>query len=89
VDAESASSAAWVDAVHVVVLARRPGTPEQPWVVEIGGEAASTLPIQGTWVSAGNSDSEIYVQTSSGLVRFRSGSTWSDVPGVHWPALPG
>ncbi|HEX2808019.1 MAG TPA: LpqB family beta-propeller domain-containing protein, partial [Kineosporiaceae bacterium] len=88
-DAQQATSASWVDESHVLVLARRPGSAEQPWMVEIGGDALPTLPVQGTLITAGNSDTDVYVQTATGTVRTRLGSGWSDVPGVHWPSMPG
>jgi hypothetical protein len=89
VDAQDAASAAWVDATHVVVLARRPGSPDQPWIVEVGGDVHGTTTVQGVWVSAGNSESELYVQTAAGQVRARLGSGWTDVPGVRWPSFAG
>lgn len=89
-DAQEATSASWVDATHVVVLARRPGSAAMPWICEVGGEAHGTLPVQAVTVTAGNSESDLYVQTPAGTVRSRVGSSWSDViPGVRWPAMPG
>jgi hypothetical protein len=88
-DAQEAIAAAWVDATHVVVLARRPGSALMPWICEVGGEAHGTLPVQAVTVTAGNSESDLYVQTPAGTVRSRVGSSWSDVPGVRWPAMPG
>ena len=88
-DADEAIAAAWVDATHVVVLARRPGGPVQPWICEVGGEQHGTLPVQAVTITAGNSETDLYVQTPAGTVRGRLGSGWSDVPGVRWPAMPG
>jgi hypothetical protein len=88
-DAVDATSVSWVDATHVVVLGRRAGSAPMPWIVEIGGDAASTLPGEGVWISAGNSENELYLQTASGQVRARLGFGWTDVPGVRWPTLPG
>ncbi|MDQ1289062.1 MAG: hypothetical protein QG622_2628 [Actinomycetota bacterium] len=90
-DAQEVAGAAWVDSTQVVVLARRPGFASQPWIVEIDGDvhAAGTAPIQGTAVTAGNSESDLYVQVSGGAVRARVGVTWMDLPGVRYAAMPG
>ena len=88
-DAQDVVAASWVDATHVAVLARRPGSAAQPWIVQLGGEARGTLPASGVWLTAGNSESDLYVQTATGTVRSRVGSSWSDVPGVKWPSMPG
>jgi hypothetical protein len=88
-DAVQATAASWVDESHVLVLARRPGSAEQPWLIEIGGDARETLAAQGISITAGNSEFDVYVQTAAGVVRTRLGSGWSDVPGVRWPSMPG
>ena len=72
-----------------MVLARRPGSAAMPWIVEIGGDVHATIPVQAVTVTAGNSESDLYVQTAAGVVRSRVGSSWNDVPGVRWPAMPG
>jgi hypothetical protein len=88
-DAVDATVGAWVDATHVVVVARRPGSVAMPWVAEVGGDVHGTLPAQAVAVTVGNSESDLYVQLASGVVRSRVGSSWSDLPGVRWPAMPG
>lgn len=88
-DAAETTGAAWMDATHIVVLARRPAWPTMPWVVEIGGDAHETVPVQAVAITAGNSESQLYVQLATGSVRTRVGSTWIDVPGVRYPSMPG
>jgi hypothetical protein len=90
-DARAVSGAAWVTSTRVVVLARRPGSASQPWIVEVGGDAnaTGTAPIEGIAVTAGNSESDLYVQVAGGGVRARVGAAWMDVPGVRYASMPG
>jgi len=91
-DAQDVTSAAWSDPTHVVVLARRPGQSDpMPWIVELGGDAESTLPVTmvGAVAVAMNSAGELWVTAANGSVQRRSFSSWEAQPGVRYPAVPG
>jgi len=88
-DAQDVSGAAWVDSTRVVVLARRPRYATMPWIVELGGGATPTAPVEGTAVTAGNGEWDLFVTAAGGTARYRAGSGWSDVAGIRWPAKPG
>jgi hypothetical protein len=86
-DLTSARGAAWLDQRRVVVLGARGTGPEQPWIVEIGGDAQPTPPAPGaTSVTAGNGD--IYVSTKEGILQFAV-TTWVPVSTARWPAMAG
>jgi hypothetical protein len=89
-DLAGAVDGSWVDARSVVVLGKRASSPtQQPWLVQIGGDISSTLPVQdGQTVTAGSVPYELWVQTPKGVFA-RSGGTFLPVKGVRWPAVPG
>lgn len=87
-DLLTARGAAWLDQRRVVVLGHRAGEPEQPLIVEVGGDTAPTAPVPGAVsVTAGNGD--IYVGTAGGGVSMRAATTWVPVAAARWPAMPG
>ncbi|HET9658561.1 MAG TPA: LpqB family beta-propeller domain-containing protein [Kineosporiaceae bacterium] len=86
-DLVTAQSAAWLDQRRVVVLGRRGVAAEEPWVVEVGGDAEPTAASPGAiGVTAGNGD--IYLATTAGTQQL-SVVSWRNVSSAHWPALPG
>lgn len=87
-DLATARSAAWLDQRRVVVLGRRGNAPEQPWRVELGGDAEPTMPIPGAagGLTAGNG--EIYAALADGVAVLAL-SDWVKVTTARWPAMPG
>ena len=90
VDAQDVTGAAWTDATHVAVLARRPGQADlMPWIVELGGDVEGTIPVSGVVSVAVSSSGQLWVTAPNGAVQRRSFSSWEAVPGVRYPAMPG
>jgi hypothetical protein len=95
-DLQRASDAAWVDDRRVVVLGRRVGQPDQPWIAEVGGVVEGTVALTPQQkavrvVTAGNDASELYLGGDDGRVWRRTGGQWTlmAVPAARWPAMPG
>jgi hypothetical protein len=87
-DLATARSAAWLDQRRVVVLGRRGNGPEQPWKVEIGGDAEAVASVPGTVIGLTAGNGEIYAALSDGVAQLAL-STWIKVSSARWPALPG
>jgi hypothetical protein len=86
-DLTVARSAAWLDQRRVVVLGRRGSGPEQPWKVEIGGDAEAVPAVPGAQgLTAGNG--EIYAALPDGVARLAV-TIWEKVTTARWPAMPG
>jgi hypothetical protein len=86
-DLVTARSAAWLDQRRVVVLGLRGTHPEQPWRVELGGDAEATIPAPGAVaVTAGNG--EIYAALPDGVAQLAV-TTWVRATAARWPAMPG
>lgn len=84
----TARSAAWLDQRHAVVLGRRGTGPEQPWLVEIGGDTEAVAPVPGTAIGLTAGNGEIYAALPDGAAQLAL-STWIKVSSARWPALPG
>jgi hypothetical protein len=86
-DLTSARGAAWLDQRRVVVLGRRGTGPEQPWKVELGGDAEAVPPVAGAQgLTAGNG--EIYAALPDGVAQLTV-TTWVKISSARWPAIPG
>ena len=96
-DALDVVTAGWVDAGRAVVLARRTGRAQMPWIVEIGGEVTSTLAVDGVSVAVPakdpaidlTNDLAIYVTQADGSVKSRNGLSWTPLTAIRWPSTPG
>jgi hypothetical protein len=88
-DLRTVKDVAWVDEDRVVVLGRRKGTIEAPWVVQIGGDVSAVSAVPGAEsITAGNGQLSLMVGTSTGLLT-QAGARWERTSAGRWPAFPG
>ncbi len=88
-DLTSVKDLAWVNDQELVVLGKRIGQPEVPWVLQIGGmvHAATAVPGANS-IAAGNGELTILAGTSKGTFA-RAGARWTKVTTARWPAFAG
>ncbi|MDQ1295388.1 MAG: LpqB family beta-propeller protein [Actinomycetota bacterium] len=88
-DLRTARGAAWADESHVVVLGQLDKSGEKPWTVEVSGTVEGLAPLSGAQsVTVGNGPDAIYLGTRTGTAE-RTLSSWTQLPGLRWPSVPG
>jgi hypothetical protein len=88
-DLTSVQDVAWMDDEDLVVLGRRAGTTEQPWLLQLGGTVRAATAVSGAAaITAGNGETSILAGTTRGTYA-RAGARWTRETSARWPAYSG